>query len=274
MIYIFPQDIVQQHIVQHLSQPRRGPKCKVATWELVNAILYKLKTGCQWDMLPINSLITSNPIGYKAVFHHFRKWIKDGSWERAFTNFGKTSKHFFDLSTAQLDGTHSPAKRGGEAVGYQKRKSAKTTNILLLTDKNGLVVASEKPEAGNHHDLYKIEDQLTHIFNQMKQQQIPLDGLFVNADPGFDAEIVRKVCEKEEVILNVKPNKRNRANLDSDQFFDELMYEEHFSIERTNVWMDSLRTLLVRQDTTSSSWSSWHNIAAIYWKIKHRVLKL
>ena len=35
--------MIQTHIVQHLSQGQRGPACRVEVWEIVNAILYKLK---------------------------------------------------------------------------------------------------------------------------------------------------------------------------------------------------------------------------------------
>lgn len=105
-------------------------------------------------------------------------------------------KEFFDLSTAQIDGTHSLAKRGGDAVGYQGRKRGKTTNILLLTDRNGLVVACGIPLARNHHDIYQIENQIAHLFTQMKQMEIPIEGLFINADAGFDAKIFRQALEK------------------------------------------------------------------------------
>ena len=271
---MFPQDMIETYIVQHLSQGSRGPRSRVARWELVNVILYKLKTGCQWHMLPIKALISSAEIGYKAVFHHFRTWVKNGSWERVWQELTRAYKFLLDLSTAQFDGSHSLAKRGGSAVGYQRRKRGKTSNILLLTDRNGLVVACSLPVAGNHHDVFEIEKQLAHIFGQMKRMEIPTEGLFLNADAGFDAHAVRKACEKEGVILNVAPNRRGAADYHSDILFDELMYRERFVVERTNAWMDSFRTLLVRQDTTVESWAAWHYLAFTTWLIKHRLQKL
>ena len=41
-------------------------------------------------------------------------------------------------------------------------------------------------------------------------------------------------------------------------FVDDELYAERYSIERTNAWMDSFRTLLNRFDTTVSSWISWN----------------
>ncbi len=186
----------------------------------------------------------------------------------------KEFKRLLDLSTAQLDGTHSPAKRGGEAVAYQGRKKCKTTNILLLTDRKGIVVACGKPIAGNHNDLYNIEAQITEMLSQLAESEIPVDGLFLNADSGFDAKLIRQVLDKEGIMLNSPLNRRNGSRLDSDILLDEEMYKERFVVERTNAWIDSCRSLLVRQDTTVSSWWAWHFIAFTFWFLRHQNLDI
>lgn len=56
------------------------------------------------------------------------------------------------MSSVQLDGTHTPAKRGGEAVVCQGRKSCKTSNMLILSDVNGIPIAYSEPIADNHND--------------------------------------------------------------------------------------------------------------------------
>ena len=47
------KDIIRTWIVPHLSTGTRGPEPKVDLLEVVECILYKLKTGCQWRLLPI-----------------------------------------------------------------------------------------------------------------------------------------------------------------------------------------------------------------------------
>jgi putative transposase len=44
--------------------------------EVVNAILYSLRSGCQWRMLP-----THFP-PYQTVYHYFRSWRRAGVWEQ------------------------------------------------------------------------------------------------------------------------------------------------------------------------------------------------
>ena len=41
------------------------------------------------------------------------------------------------------------------------------------------------------------------------------------------------------------------------------LYKERYSIERTNAWMDSYRSVLNRFDTTQTSWEGWNYIAFI-----------
>lgn len=40
-------------------------------------------------------------------------------------------------------------------------------------------------------------------------------------------------------------------------------FTRRYSIERTNVWMDSYRSVLNRFDTTQTSWEGWNYIAFI-----------
>lgn len=84
------------------------------------------------------------------------KMSKDGSWERMWYSLLAQYKSLLDMSSVQLDGTHTPAKRGGEGVGYQGRKKSKTTNMLILTDNQGIPLVCSDPVAGNQHDSYKL----------------------------------------------------------------------------------------------------------------------
>src|SRR3984893_15708923 len=63
--------------------PEVSPLATVATVErreIVNGILYVLRTGCSWRQMPHDL-----PNG-KTVYHYFRKWKRDGTWEKAMTS--------------------------------------------------------------------------------------------------------------------------------------------------------------------------------------------
>ena len=173
----------------------------------------------------------------------------------------KKNKSFIDLSSADLDGSHTTALRGGEQVAYQGRKT-KTTNSLYFTDRQGLPLAMSKPITGNHNDLFDIEVYFEDITNQLTNAEISLSGLFINADAGFASQKFRKILIDKEIIANICPNKRNGQD-NEDDYFDEQLYKERYAIERTNAWLHSFRSLLNRFDTTLSSWMAWKFIAFI-----------
>ena len=62
--------------------------------------------------------------------------------------------------------------------------------------------------------------------------------------PDSIAMFLRGILREKEIIANIYINKR-RENAD-DIFVDDELYAERYSIERTNAWMDSFRTLLNR----------------------------
>jgi transposase len=263
MYQVLDKDTIKTEIMPHLATAKRGYKTKSDMVEIINSILYKLKTGCQWHLLPVEGLFTEEVLSYQAVYWHFRKWCKNGSWKDCWIKLLSNHKTALDLSSVDIDGSHTPALRGGEEVAYQGRKKKKTTSSLYLTDRQGLPLALSSPVAGNHHDLYQIEIALDDLFGTVSKAGILLDGLFANADSGFDSENFRKTCLKKGIFPNVAFNYRNGTNNDEIYLLDELLYEERYSIERTNAWMDSYRSVLNRFDTTTDSWESFNYIAFI-----------
>jgi putative transposase len=67
----------QWHHVQDLLPPNSGVgrPTEVELREIVNGILYMLRTGCQWTMLPHDLPHPSS------VRYYFKKWRDDGTWE-------------------------------------------------------------------------------------------------------------------------------------------------------------------------------------------------
>ncbi|GHV17179.1 hypothetical protein FACS1894169_11990 [Bacteroidia bacterium] len=131
---------------------------------------------------------------------------------------------------------------------------------MYFVDRSGVPLAISNPVSGNHHDLYNIEETLGELFSTLTVAGINLDGLFVNADSGFDSEDFRKICCRHGIFANVDFNSRNGSTND-DILLDDMLYRERYSIERTNAWLDSFRSLLNRFDTTLSSWKSFNYIA-------------
>lgn len=267
MYNVLSKDMIETAILPYLPTAKRGYKTQSSLVEIVNCILYKLKTGIQWHLLPVTSLFSDRVLHYKTVFGHYRKWCKQGAWKACWIHLLRKNKAKLNLSSGDIDGSHTPAIKGGEQTAYQARKKHKTTNCLYLTDRQGLPLSMSEPVAGNHNDLYKIETSIDELFEVLEEANIATEGLFINADAGFDAQNFRQACQQKGVITNVALNKRTGSQIRG-HILDEELYQERYSIERTNAWMDSFRSVLNRFDTTVSSWKGFNFLAFIVIGIK------
>ena len=269
----------EKYIEPYLSKAKRGFICKISLFKVFNYILYLLSTGCQWNQLPIdtvnnlkrseNSMIIVEPtyekeISHQAVYYHFRKWSKDGSFKRVYENSIQTIKDALNLSEINIDGSQTIAKKGGEAVGYQGRKKAKTSNIITMIDKLGYILATTDIIAGNHNDLYEFDDNLKTMLNDLKIIGLKhqLKGSYLNADAGFDSKTSRKICFNQKIVPNFKKNIRNQKETRGrKRLFNKEIYNNRFAVERTFAWIDSFKRLLIRFERLSVFFLSLHFIA-------------
>ena len=243
----------KKEICPYLDFGKISKNTKVKDYQVVTAILYRLKTGCQWRQLPMKQFFRGK-YRWQSVYYHFQKWSKNGSWEKVWNSILKNHKDLLDLSSIQLDGTHTPAKRGGASVAYQGRKKSKTTNTLIITDSQGIPLACSDPIAGNHNDAYQLENNFSKMLHSIQLANIPTEGLFLNADSGFDTHDFRSYCYVNEIFDNIDQNKRNGNSTQNNTVFDELLYKTRFVIERTNAWLDAFKAILVRFETNDLHW--------------------
>ena len=262
------------HIYPYLTTAKRGYESKIPLYKIFNYILYWLHTGCQWVQLPIDpdkAHPEKKEISYHAVYYHYRKWSRDGSLKRVWYGSIQTIKDKLNLSELNLDGTHTPAKKGGEAVAYQGRKKAKTSNILPVADGNGYIIATTDIIAGNHNDAYQLQSNLQQAFKEMKQLGLNIKNAFFNADKAFDLKISRKTCFNHGLIPNMPENKRNRKKVKRGRkrLFNAEVYKRRFVAERSFAWIDKFKRLLIRFERKSIYFLGAHYIAFTMINLRH-----
>lgn len=258
---VLSKGMIERWILPHVSKGRRGPEPSVEIVNVIRAVFYRLKTGCQWRMLPLKEFFQKQKLSWGGVYYHHRRWIKDGTWKRVWIALLKENKKVLDLSSMQLDGSQSPAKKQGEAVGYQGRKKARTTNALFLCDNNGQPLAMATPQAGHHNDLYEVDKLFCEMCALLNEAGIELDGVFMNADAGFDAETLRQQCREHNIEANIDCNPRNTNEAAGYIYFDEELYKRRYVMERTNAWIDGFKALLVRYEGKIATWLQQHFMA-------------
>jgi hypothetical protein len=208
--------------------------------------------------LPVKQFFADASLTWQGVHARFNAWRKDGSWLKMLRENGA----HLDCPSVQLAGSHTPAKNGGEAVGYQGRKKARTTTALFLSDNRGQLLACASPQAGNHHDTHLLNNLFGEICAALEAANIPVAGLFLNADKAFDNKVFCQECARRDIEANI-PRNRRAADWQTDDAtpFDPELYARRVVVEHANAWLDGFKTLLVRYEISVGNWLAWHWLA-------------
>lgn len=171
----YPSDVTndQWKLIDLDLPPARpgGRPRKTNMRDVVNAVFYILRTGCQWRYLPKDFPPKST------VFRYFKQWQKDGTLERIHdklrTKVRTTEKPYSPRTTASVDSQSVDTTSGGEERGRDNAKNVDGRKRHIVIDSMGLllavlVTAANVDDAQAAQDLFpRLEGQPTSRIRRM-----------------------------------------------------------------------------------------------------------
>jgi transposase len=264
-----------EFILPNLSEGQSGPKCKISLHDIFNYVLKIIHTGMQWYQLPIKMADTGKPeIHYTRVFRIFQRWVGDGSLEKVFDNsvFTLHQNNLLDLSILHGDGSSTPAKKGGDMLGYNGHKHFKGEKVIAIVDRNVNVITPYTQAAGNKNESPLFFTALQSLKEMVSKIGASIQGSIMSLDGAYDSQKNRKAIFNSEMKPNIPENKRNRkkSKRGRKRIFCVKIFKERFqTIERLFAWEDKFKRLLLRFERKSKNHFCMKLIAFTMINIRH-----
>lgn len=246
----YPTDLsdAQWELIEpHMPKSKRlGRKIEVDFREVVNAIFYINRAGCQWDMLPHDFP------NYKTVNWYYNEWRRAGLWDAIMnalrTAVRKAADRNESPTVACIDSqTAKTADQGGD-VGYDGGKRANGRKRHIVTDVLGLLLIV-CVTAANVHDAAAAGP----ILRQLAQTHSTIK--LVHADLGYRGNLVTMVKDELSFDLNLSSKPEGVKG------FHPL--RQRWVVERTFAWFNRYRRLNRDVERTTDSSENMIRISQI-----------
>ncbi len=241
----------QWQCIKKILNDKRKRKVRLrAVWD---AILYQLKTGCQWRMLP-------REFGaWGTVYYYFRKWVYSGAWHRVQAKLHEQVREKYSREASPSLGIiDSQSVKNSEwgipDKGYDGNKKVKGRKRHIVVDTLGILMCIVVT-AANVHDSVAAEQVIKRMMNKFPRLKKML------ADGGYTGERLKQLAKDELGIEFEVVTRSDEAGF--------KVIPKRWIVERSISWLMWSRRLSKDYEANMESSEAWVLVASIAMMVRN-----